>query len=127
MEFMRGGELFFHLKSQGGFSEDSIRFFGAEIILAIRQMHRNGVIFRDLKPENILVADSGHIKLTDFGLSKEGLQISDQQSSDMTYSICGTPEYIAPEILTGEGHSGAVDWWSLGILFFEMYTGHPPF
>lgn len=89
-------------------------------------MHSAGIIYRDLKPENVLIDSEGHLKITDFGLSKEGLNLA-KSDPDLTYSICGTPEYIAPEIVTGHGHTNCVDYWSLGILFYEMYVGYPPF
>ena len=97
MEFVSGGELYFHMKQRGSFTEEMIRFYASEIVVALEVLHSKGVIYRDLKPENLLLDADGHIKVSDFGLSKEGL---DQQNK-MTYSICGTPEYMAPEILNG--------------------------
>ena len=105
---MKIGELFFHLRKAKRFPEARAKFYIAEIILAIEYLHKNGIIYRDLKPENILLADDGHLKLTDFGLSKQGIF-----KDEKTYSFCGTPEYLAPEILLGLGHDKAVDWWSL--------------
>jgi len=95
MEYVAGGELFYHLKMQETFKEDVIRFFASEIITAIGHLHGQNIVYRDLKPENILIDKNGHLKLTDFGLSKDGLNMR----SEMTFSICGTPEYIAPEII----------------------------
>jgi serine/threonine protein kinase len=108
IDFLNGGELFWHLRKETRFSEDRTRFYAAEIVLALECLHKNGVIYRDLKPENVLLDKDGHIKLTDFGLSKTGI------SGDlMSYTFCGTPEYLAPEIVKGSGHNKAVDWWSL--------------
>merc|ERR1712187_250601 len=122
LEFCPGGELFFHLSRAGRFSEGRCRFYSCEILLAIEYLHRLNIVYRDLKPENILLDADGHVKLTDFGLSKEGIQ--DNFSAK---SMCGTPEYLAPEILDKEGHGKAVDWYSLGALMFEMLTGLPPY
>ena len=124
MDFLNGGELFFHLRKEQRFDEGRIRFYAAEIILGLEALHKAGIIYRDLKPENILLDDEGHIRLTDFGLSKQGIF---KLNKDQTTTICGTPEYLAPEIVIGEGHGKAVDWWSLGILMFEMFVGRPPF
>lgn len=122
LEYCPGGELFFHLSRAGRFSEGRCRFYSSEILLAIEYLHRLNIIYRDLKPENILLDCDGHVKLTDFGLSKEGIQ--DNCSAK---SMCGTPEYLAPEILDKRGHGKAVDWYSLGALMYEMLTGLPPF
>jgi serine/threonine protein kinase len=96
------------------FEQERARFYVVEMVLALEVLHRNGVIYRDLKPENVLLDSEGHIKLTDFGLSK--LQAS---SNKMTFTFCGTPEYLAPEIIRGNGHNSAVDFWSLVSLFIE--------
>ena len=108
IDFLNGGELFYHLRREQRFSEDRTRFYAAEIILGLECLHSNGVIYRDLKPENVLLDSEGHIKLTDFGLSKIRAD-----ENEMTYTICGTPEYIAPEIIYGEGYSKEVDFWAL--------------
>ena len=121
LDYANGGELFFHLKEEGTFTEERVIFYSAEIALALRHLHSLGVVYRDLKPENILLSNEGHIVITDFGLSK---QLVDDES---THTFCGTPEYLAPEVLRGQGHGFPVDWWSLGTLIFEMLTGLPPF
>lgn len=122
MDLCPGGELFFHLHNLGRFTEDQARFYFGEILLGIEYLHQNGIIYRDLKPENILLDIDGHIRLTDFGLSKQGISHSGQ-----TYSFCGSPEYMSPEMLRGQGHGRAVDYYSLGALLYEMLTGLPPF
>jgi len=121
LDYINGGELFFHLKKEGRFPEVRVKFYAAEIVCAIAHLHSLGIVYRDLKPENILIDAEGHICITDFGLSKE------IQENDSTHTFCGTPEYLAPEVLKGQGHGLAVDWWSLGTLIYEMLTGLPPF
>jgi len=123
MDFINGGEVFHHLSNEGSFSEDRSKFYTAEIVLGLEYLHDHGVIYRDLKPENLLLNHEGHVIITDFGLSKEGME--DPESTTKTF--CGTPEYLAPEIIKGERYTKAVDWWSLGTLLFEMMNGLPPF
>jgi len=123
MDYINGGELFFHLQREKKFPEDRVRFYAAEIAAGLEYLHHAGVIYRDLKPENLLLTNEGHIVMTDFGLSKEGLVGKD----DRTGTFCGTPEYLAPEVLEGKGYGKAVDWWSFGTLVYEMLTGLPPF
>jgi serine/threonine protein kinase len=121
-EFMQGGEMFFHLHREKRFSDEKTKFYIAEIILAIEFLHNNKMLYRDLKPENIMVDATGHIKLTDFGLSKMV-----KKSKEKAFTICGTPQYLAPEILSDDGYDGSVDWWSLGCVMYEMLTGSAPF
>jgi len=122
LDYYRGGELFFHLKKETKFKEEVSQFFVAEVALALGHLHSKDIIYRDLKPENILLDKTGHICLTDFGLSKDLEPMSLE-----SHTFCGTPEYLAPEILQKQGHGMAVDWWSLGILCYELCTGQPPF
>jgi len=122
LEYCAGGELFFHLSQAGRFSQGRCRFYACEICLALDYLHKLNIIYRDLKPENLLLDAEGHAKITDFGLSKEGIE--DNISAK---TVCGTPEYLAPEILRRLGHGKAVDWYSFGALIFEMLTGLPPF
>lgn len=123
MDFVNGGELFYHLQNDQVFDNERAKFYSAEILLALEYLHNNGIIYRDLKPENLLLDMDGHIKMTDFGLSKKGFN----NSSDRTDTFCGTPEYLAPEVLLQKEYGKAVDWWSYGSLIFEMLTGLPPF
>ena len=120
-EFMQGGELFFHIKKNKYFSEELVRFYTMELVLAISHIHEKNAVYRDLKPENILLDKDGHIKLTDFGLCKI------IKEDDKTYTICGTIEYIAPEILMNNGYNKEVDWWSLGCVVYKMLEGKSPF
>jgi len=122
LDYCPGGELFFHLNRAGIFPENVTRFYAAELVIALSDLHRHNVVYRDLKPENVLLDHSGHIKLADFGLCKR--QVSSATSG--CHSLCGTPEYLAPEILNRTGHGQSVDWWALGMLVFEMMTGLPP-
>ncbi|EER11993.1 cAMP-dependent protein kinase catalytic subunit, putative [Perkinsus marinus ATCC 50983] len=119
MEYVNGGELFSYLRKEGRLSNDHAKFYAAEILLAFQYLHDQDIIYRDLKPENLLIDSSGHVKVTDFGFAK----IVD----DRTWTLCGTPEYLAPEIIQSKGHGKSVDWWALGILIFEMLAGFPPF
>ncbi|VDP90485.1 unnamed protein product [Echinostoma caproni] len=122
LEFLAGGELFMQLEKEGVFMENQASFYLAEITLAIGHLHSMGIIYRDLKPENVLLDIEGHVKLTDFGLSKERVD-----RDNLTHTFCGTIEYMAPEILLRQGHGRAVDWWSLGTLMYDMLSGAPPF
>jgi serine/threonine protein kinase len=122
LEYCRGGELLFHLARRRRFCEAAARFYAAELVLALEYLHRHDIVFRDLKPENILLDAHGHVRLGDFGLAKCGVREPDRGA----LSMCGTPEYMAPEVLTQQAYGRSVDWWSLGMLTYEMMTGYPP-
>ncbi|XP_011640915.1 ribosomal protein S6 kinase alpha-5-like isoform X2 [Pogonomyrmex barbatus] len=128
LEYVAGGEMFTHLYQHDCFTEDAVRFYIGEIILALERLHDLGVIYRDIKLENILLDKEGHLVLTDFGLSKEFLP-HERNGNARTYSFCGTIEYMAPEVVKAgpNGHDIAVDWWSVGVLTFELLTGASPF
>lgn len=119
MSYVPGGELFTHLRRAQRFTPDVTRFYLATIILALKYLHSFNIIYRDLKPENLLLDSRGYLRLTDFGFAK----IVD----DRTWTLCGTPEYLAPEIIQSDGHGKAADWWACGVLCYEMLVGYPPF
>ena len=119
LEYIAGGELFTYLRGVGKLDSNHSRYFASQITLMFEYLHSMNIIYRDLKPENLLLSADGYLKLTDFGFAKvvEG----------RTYTLCGTPEYLAPEILLNKGHGKPVDWWTLGIIIYEMLAGIDPF
>eukprot|EP00494_Astrolonche_serrata_P027337 UN27600 len=114
-----GGELFTLLRKRRYFDEPVSQFYAACVVEAFDYMHSKSIIYRDLKPENLVLDSSGYLKVTDFGFAKK--------VEDKTFTLCGTPDYLAPEIVTGQGHGKGVDWWTLGILIYEMLASFPPF
>ncbi|KAJ3124833.1 camp-dependent protein kinase catalytic subunit [Physocladia obscura] len=120
LEYIQGGELFTFLRRCGRFETGMARLYAAEVTLAFEYLHLRHIVYRDLKPENLLIDAKGHIKITDFGFAK---LIKD----DQTWTLCGTPDYLAPEIIKAKGYGKSVDWWALGILIYEMIAGFPPF
>ncbi|KAL0829487.1 hypothetical protein ABMA28_004249 [Loxostege sticticalis] len=122
MEYANGGELFFHLSRERSFSEERTRFYGAEIVSALGYLHGEGIIYRDLKLENLLLDKDGHIKIADFGLCKVNITYG-----RTTKTFCGTPEYLAPEVLEDTDYGPAVDWWGVGVVMYEMACGRLPF
>ena len=123
-EFMQGGDMFFHLheNENNKFDRERAKFYIIELLLALEYLHQNNMIYRDLKPENILMDKDGHIKIADFGLSKELNDINDTANT-----LCGTPQYLAPEVIIKKEYDKGVDWWSLGCLLYEFLTGCLPF
>lgn len=119
MEYVPGGEFFTHLRSAGRFPTKTAKIYGAEVIIALGYLHSQKIAYRDLKPENLLIDEMGHLKVTDFGFAK--------RIEYKTWTLCGTPEYLAPEIILSAGHNTGVDWWAIGILIYELLAGYPPF
>lgn len=121
LEYVDGGELFRFIQKHGRLEASLAKFYAAQIILCFEYLHTKQLIYRDLKPENVLLHKSGYLKLSDFGFIKQ------LKPGERTYTLCGTPEYLAPEIIMNKGHGKAVDWYTLGIFIYEMMVGRCPF
>lgn len=119
LEYVSGGEMFTHLRKTGRYSEENACFYASQIVLTFEYLHHLNIVYRDLKPENVLYDSNGYVKITDFGFAKI--------IKDRTWTLCGTPEYLAPEIILSRGYNKAVDWWALGVIIYEMTAGYPPF
>lgn len=122
IDYIAGGDLYGNMFKARRFKEDQVKFFAAQLVIAFGTLHKNNIIHRDLKPENVLLGEDGHIVLADFGLSKIF-----ENKSELAYTQCGTEEYFAPEVLKGGGQSYTLDWWTLGILIYELVTGRTPY
>lgn len=119
LPYVAGGELFTYIQKFGNFSDEVSKFYASQVALAIEYLHHCEIVHRDIKPENILMNTNGYLQLCDFGFCK--------LIKKKTWTLCGTPEYLAPEVIMSKGYSFAVDWWALGVLIYEMEAGHPPF
>ncbi|CAF1469659.1 unnamed protein product [Adineta steineri] len=119
LEYISGGDLFTYLRHTGKFNEKHVKFYAAQIFLVFEYLHHFDILYRDLKPENILIAENGYLKVTDFGFAKH--------VAGRTYTLCGTPDYLPPEIIKHKGYGKSVDWWTFAVLCFEMAAGQPPF
>jgi len=120
LQYCPGGEMFTILRRGRRFKEDQARLYTAQVVLALEHLHSKGIVYRDMKPENLLISAEGNVKMVDFGFAKK-------VGNSLTFTLCGTPEYMAPEIILTRGHNVGADWWSLGILIYEMLAGFPPF
>lgn len=119
LEYISGGDFFGHLRSREKLDESTARFYAAQVLLSFEYLHSMDIIYRDLKPENLLLDEKGNLKIADFGFAKK--------IEHRTFTLCGTPDYLAPEIILAKGHGKAVDWWTLGVLIYEMLAGIAPF
>ncbi|KAI3385553.1 hypothetical protein SNEBB_008533 [Seison nebaliae] len=119
LEYLSGGDLFHYLRKEVRFKEQKSRFYAAQVFLAFDYLHTRHIVYRDLKPENIMIDSDGYLKIVDFGFAKE--------VQGRTWTLCGTPDYLAPEIIQNKPYNKAVDWWAFGILVWEMCQGEPPF
>lgn len=122
MEYCPGGDLGIMIARGGRIPEELAKIYCAEILLSLEYLHKQGIVYRDLKPDNIVLDREGHCRLTDFGLSKEGVD-----HSDLSQSFVGSIAYMAPEMLTKKGHNRSIDWYLFGVLLFELLTGAPPY
>ena len=126
-EFVPGGELATQLREKGTFDNDVAKFYAAQVVMSLQYLHSEEVIFRGVSPENLLIDSQGYLKLIDFGFAKKFKPDDEDPNSTKTFTLCGTPEYLAPEMIESKGHYKGVDWWAVGILTHELLAGYPPF